>query len=707
MIKYRRDQNQDLTPDEVDDNFKELNERVVYLGTFATLNALNTAHPTPANGTYAFSTDRTTRWNRIEGQWQIESLGNAESAPQELYQNINELINAQATQSGDTLYYVGDATQDPAVVARGTVDAYYIYSGQANGLLSDYMLQPVNAFAPVVLDAGQNITIVNDVVDVKIPPFEIVSAILGTTGLGSSHIAIDSQGNVYTANVSSNNVTKITPAGVSTILGTTGLSPFGIAIDSLGNIYTANFNSKNVTKITPAGVSTILGTTGTRPRAIAIDSSGNIYTANRDSNNVTKITPAGVSTILGTTGSTPFGIAIDSLGNIYTANIDVDNVTKITPAGVSTILGTTGLSPYDIAIDLQGNIYTTNADSENVTKITPAGVSTILGTTSLSPRGIAIDLQGNIYTANLNSNNVTKITPAGVSSILSTTGSNPQGITIDLQGNIYTANQNSNNVTKITIDTRRNLAIDDAGNIVRTDLPEEITAVSQLETDIVKGASYFNDFDGFLSPSTNDGNFFAQGAGGGVIGLESDGAFDEDDVLILRCTALMGSRAAFFNINTTTVAYKNIEYMVKLRVANLATTENKFLFMYGRASTAVISSSTTCYGFIYDKAGGYLGTASDNWLAVTRNGLNSTVVDTGIPVIDSAYVRLMIKYTPNSIAYFINGVLVATITTNINTSTGHDILAIQKTAAGTTNQDVFIDYYSRTQTKITPRIYDN
>jgi|GEM_PF-6162074 len=122
---------------------------ILNLGTFTTLNALNTAHPTPANGTYAFSTDRTTRWNRIEGQWQIESLGNAERAPQELYQNINELINAQSTQSGDTLYYVGDATQDPAVVARGTVDAYYNFSGQVNGLLSDYALQPVNAFAPV------------------------------------------------------------------------------------------------------------------------------------------------------------------------------------------------------------------------------------------------------------------------------------------------------------------------------------------------------------------------------------------------------------------------------------------------------------------------------------------------------------------------------------------------------------------------------
>jgi DNA-binding beta-propeller fold protein YncE len=51
---------------------------------------------------------------------------------------------------------------------------------------------------------------------------------------------MDSDGNLYTANEFSNNVSKITPAGVSTILGTTGSYPADITIDSNGNIYTAN-----------------------------------------------------------------------------------------------------------------------------------------------------------------------------------------------------------------------------------------------------------------------------------------------------------------------------------------------------------------------------------------------------------------------------------------------------------------------------------
>src|SRR5690606_118397 len=128
-----------------------------------------------------------------------------------------------------------------------------------------------------------------------------------------------------------------------------------------------------------------------------------------------------------------------------------------------------------------GNVYTSNNGSYNVTKITPAGVSSILGTTGDSPYGITIDSSGNVYTAN-GSNNVTKITPAGVSSILGTTGTSPVSIAIDSAGNVYTANSGSNNVTKITPDSKRILAIDVNGNIIRvnagggaTPKEEEIT----------------------------------------------------------------------------------------------------------------------------------------------------------------------------------------------------------------------------------------
>ena len=118
---------------------------------------------------------------------------------------------------------------------------------------------------------------------------------------------------------------------ISGILGTTGSNPYGIAVDSAGNIYTANGGSGNVSKITPGGTSTILGTTGTNPSGITIDSAGNVYTANDLSFNVSKITPGGTSTILADTGINPLAIAVDSAGNLYTANWNPSNVSKITP----------------------------------------------------------------------------------------------------------------------------------------------------------------------------------------------------------------------------------------------------------------------------------------------------------------------------------------------------------------------------------------
>ena len=281
------------------------------------------------------------------------------------------------------------------------------------------------------------------------------STIFGTTGSGPRGIVIDGSGNIYVANTSSNNVSKITPEGVSTILGTTGSSPQDITIDGGGNIYTANVDANNVTKITPGGVSSTLGTTSAGPRNITIDGAGNIYTSNTNANNVTKITPGGVSTTLASTGTSPRGILMGSDGNIYTANYGSNNVSKITPGGVSTILGTTGVGPYGIVMDGDGNIYTSNSAPDflggtpNVSKITPGGVSTILGTTDSSPFGITIDASNNIYTTNTSSNNVSKITPGGVSTILGTTGSSPQEIAINGDEDIFVTNGGSDNVTKI------------------------------------------------------------------------------------------------------------------------------------------------------------------------------------------------------------------------------------------------------------------
>ncbi len=274
------------------------------------------------------------------------------------------------------------------------------------------------------------------------------------TGQNPAAIAIDWDGNIYTANYDTNNVSKFTPLGAPTpIFASTGAgsNPYGIMFHPTGFILIANYTSSTLTVILPDGFvlpTPVILPVGSGPQGMTFDAAGNLYTANFGSNNVSRIAQVGGAvTTLGSTDSRPNGITIDTAGNIYTSNFTANSVTKITPGGLSTTLastipsGGTGNGPAGITIDSAGNIYTANRGSNNVTKITPDGTASTLGATGSSPIGITIDSAGNIYTANNDSNTVTKITPGGTASTLATTGWQPYAITIDANGNIYTSNQ--------------------------------------------------------------------------------------------------------------------------------------------------------------------------------------------------------------------------------------------------------------------------
>ncbi len=288
------------------------------------------------------------------------------------------------------------------------------------------------------------------------------------TGQNPAAIAIDWDGNIYTANYGSDDVSKFTPLGTPTsVFATTGAgsNPYGILIDPTGFIVTANYTSSTLTAIEPTGavLGTVILPVGSGPQGMTFDANA-IYTANFGSNNVSRITRVGgVVTTLGSTDSRPNGITIDAAGNIYTSNFTSNTVTKITPGGISTTLastvpsGGTGSGPSGITIDSAGNIYTANRGSNNVTKITPGGTASTLGATGNSPVGITIDSAGNIYTADNGSNTVSKITPSGSVAFLAPTGVQPYAITIDADANIYTSNQEpgalTGTVTKISTGT--------------------------------------------------------------------------------------------------------------------------------------------------------------------------------------------------------------------------------------------------------------
>lgn len=363
-------------------------------------------------------------------------------------QNLSVTINNKNTQSNITSLPVVFSVlfSQPINVASFTA-ANIAFSGTATGdsviLIKQVAPNNGTSFEVTVTASSNNGTII-----ATIPAAGYSSVILSATGPHPRGIVTDALGNIYVANITANNITKITPAGISTIYGTTNYYPQKIIFDALGNLYAANYGSSNVTKITPAGLSSTFGSTGTHPSAMAIDTSGNLYIANMYDNNVTKITKTGASTIFALTGATPKDIIIDSAGNLYTANADSNTVTKITPAGIATTLAKTGNSPQSITIDRAGNLYTGNFYSYDISKLTPDGKSSIIASNIYCPNGITIDSSGNLYTCNCD-NTVTKILPSGAAAVIATIGQGPHAMTIDAEGNLYTTNEIAENVSKI------------------------------------------------------------------------------------------------------------------------------------------------------------------------------------------------------------------------------------------------------------------
>ncbi len=332
-----------------------------------------------------------------------------------------------------------------------------------------------------------------------------ITEILDSTGDGvngfdaASRVALDSAGNVYATAITSNNVFRVTPAGVITqVLDSTGdgsnplLSPSGIAAGANGNVYVLGTSSNNCFEIGPLGaVTEIIDSTGDgagnpllRPSGCCVGPSGNVFVAGSLSNNVFRITPGGMITeIMDSTGdgthtfSNARGIAVDAAENVYVISGGSTSAFKITPAGAITqIIDASGDGmgnildlPFAIAANAAGNVYVTGTD--NVFMITPAGViSEIVDHTGdgaghplITVSAVAVnDVTGNVYASGAGffwggSNNVLQITPAGaITQILSGSGDGmgatlnyPIGIAVDALENVFVVGFTSNNVFRV------------------------------------------------------------------------------------------------------------------------------------------------------------------------------------------------------------------------------------------------------------------
>lgn len=295
---------------------------------------------------------------------------------------------------------------------------------------------------------------------------------------GPFGMCIDSEGNLYIADIGNNCIRKIDSDGiVTTFAGSVNsgyvdgakeealfYQPTGVCTDNNGNFYIADFLNHYIRKIDAQGnVTTIAGNgepgfkdgTGAEaqfnyPRGIVVDSKGSLYVGDSWNHRIRKITPAGVVT---TFAGYNEEIGTESRGTLKDGN------------GEQARFGT----PCGLAIDKDDNIYVTDALNHAARKIdTQGNVTTIAGNGTAgyndgnadesllnTPTEICVTSNGTVYIADTYSNRIRKVTPDGKVSTIADADNGidyPRGIIMNEQtGMLYLVDFNHNCIKSIKL----------------------------------------------------------------------------------------------------------------------------------------------------------------------------------------------------------------------------------------------------------------
>ena len=294
-------------------------------------------------------------------------------------------------------------------------------SGTGNGaVLFNYVANPgttpqsatltVSGLVLTVTQAGSSFTAANQLTT------------LVSSGLdGPEGVAVDSYGNVYIADTSSNEIQEWNASNqqVSTLVS--GLNgPTGVAVDGFGNVYFTDDKNNAIKEWSPAtGQVTVLVSSGlANPSGVAVDSHGNVYFSDSNHNDIKEwVAATNTVTKLVSSGlNIPRGVAVDLLGNVYFAD-SKNNAVKMWSATsnlVTTLIDSGLNAPYGVAVDGDDNVYVADTGDNAIKEwsVAEQQVVELVSSGLKSPHGVALDSLGNVYIVNTNSNTISKLTLA-------------------------------------------------------------------------------------------------------------------------------------------------------------------------------------------------------------------------------------------------------------------------------------------------------
>ena len=253
---------------------------------------------------------------------------------------------------------------------------------------------------------------------------------------------------------------NVDPGSISTD-GTGYTAPAAVAVDTLGNVYTADSSTGTISETTTGATTAAkaIATGFNAPSAIAVDGSGNLYVGDSGNSQIVEVpfdaatSTYGAHILLATGLKGVSGLALDALGELYVADSGNSRVLRLTSSGgqplgsLITTFGTGFTTPVAVAVDNSGQyVYVSDAGAKQIVQIgihTLVQADVITGLTT--PAGVAVDAAGDLFAVDSGASTITRLPSingslnANFETTLPSVVKLPNAIAVDNSGNLYVA----------------------------------------------------------------------------------------------------------------------------------------------------------------------------------------------------------------------------------------------------------------------------
>jgi len=259
-----------------------------------------------------------------------------------------------------------------------------------------------------------------------------------------------------------------------------------------------------------------------------------------------------------------------------------------------------------------------------------------------------------------------------------------------------------------TANKQNSLAVDGTG--VKFPTVDAVNSLSMID----RGKRMLSFFTDFLSINAIDGlNSFQSGGTAGVPGgtlipnrtTQQGVVFMQTSILAtnyINYCSCQGSAQFYFGNGAW-------NYETSFNINNLSTGSERYRLIFGYGAGSGSTSEGDGVFFTYDEGGTANGTAaSPNWQCVTVQSSTRTLTTTSTAVVTATWLKLRIEInaTGTSAAFYLNGTLLATHTTNIPLGSNNRFVLVKQGIAktiGIASRGLYVDYIGYENILTTPR----